>query len=99
MTRVTDPAPASAVTSSTDDATARTPAAGDRDALGDLVATLERACEDLFAAVPFLGDQETGARVNAYVDETVAALGELRAEADDLRRVLALHGRRAARSH
>lgn len=59
-------------------------------ALADLVATLERAAEELFASVPFLGDQATGASVNAYVDAVVAAMHELRAEADDLRRVVAI---------
>jgi hypothetical protein len=59
-------------------------------ALSELVGTLDRACEELFAAVPFPGDQATGACVNAYVDDVVAALRGLRAEADDLRRVVAV---------
>ena len=69
------------------------------EALADLVAALERAGAELFAAVPFLGDQATAASVNAFVDEVVAAMHALRADADDLRRVVAIceQGRRGGR--
>lgn len=60
------------------------------DAMHELVAVLDHAAEELLAAVPYLGDQHTGAVVNAYVDEMAAALHELRSDADDLRRVLAI---------
>ena len=66
------------------------------DLVAALVATLDRACDELFATVPFLGDQATGARVNAAVDEVVAALRDLRADADDLRRVMTIAERRTA---
>lgn len=58
------------------------------DGLADLVVVLDRACDELFAAVPFLGDQETGAAVNAGVDELVSAIRLLRDDAEDLRRVV-----------
>ncbi|MCA1781411.1 MAG: hypothetical protein ABR500_09850 [Dermatophilaceae bacterium] len=60
------------------------------ESLAEVVMILDRACDELFAVVPFLGDQATGARVNATVDEVVDALRGLRAEADDLRRVIAI---------
>ena len=60
------------------------------EALADLVTTLERSGDEMLAAVPFLGDQATTASVNAYVDAVVAAIHALRADADDLRRVLAI---------
>lgn len=59
-------------------------------ALRDLAATLESVCEDLFASVPFIGDQDTGYALNHYVDETVAALRAVHAEADDLLRAMAV---------
>ena len=58
------------------------------DGLADLALVLDRCCEELFAAVPFLGDQATGAAVNSAVDELVSALRVLRDDADDLRRVV-----------
>lgn len=101
MTRVIEPAPqtgaartgADAMTGSGSQSPPDAPAAPERaasEALAELVATLDRACDELFATVPFLGDQATGASVNACVDELVGALRDLRADADDLRRVMTI---------
>lgn len=65
------------------------------DALHSLAASLETSCEDLFAAAPFAGDQETGCSIDALVDQVVACLRSLQSEADDLRRVMAIAQERA----
>ena len=57
-------------------------------ALTALVGRLDRACEELFAVTPYAGDQSTGSAVDGCVDEFVGALRTLRADADDLRRVM-----------
>jgi hypothetical protein len=63
------------------------------DHLAGLVAALDRLEGELLAAVAFPGDQDTGAVVNGYVDEVVGALRGLRADADDLRRLIGIAGR------
>jgi hypothetical protein len=63
------------------------------DHLAGLVAALDRVEGELFAAVAFPGDQDTGAMVNGYVDDVVGALRGLRADADDLRRLIAIAAR------
>lgn len=65
--------------------------------LRTLATTLDRLCEDLFATVPFPGDQSTGHEINRYVDEVVGSLRELRAEADDLHRAMTVARQRAER--
>ena len=64
-------------------------------ALGRLVATVDSVCEDLFATVPFPGDQSTGAALNRYVDEAVSALRVVRDDADDLLRAMTVARARA----
>lgn len=103
MTRVIEPAPrtgdtstgVSAVGGAGADALAAERSTDTASALSALVVALDRACEELFAAVPFPGDQATGASVNAFVDDVVAALLGVRAEADDLRRVIAIAEQRS----
>jgi hypothetical protein len=63
---------------------------GTQEALAALVARLDLACEELFAVTPYAGDQSTGSALDGCVDEIVAALRTLRADADDLRRVMAV---------
>ena len=58
------------------------------DALTALVGRLDLACEELFAVTPYAGDQSTGSALDGCVDEIVGALRTLRADADDLRRVM-----------
>ena len=58
------------------------------DALTALVGRLDLACEELFAVTPYAGDQSTGSALDGCVDEIVGALRTLRADADDLRRVI-----------
>lgn len=60
------------------------------DELRSLMATIDTACEDLFAAAPYAGDQATGCSIDAFVDEVVAALRSLQSEADDLHRVMSI---------
>ena len=68
-------------------------------ALRVLEQALGSACEDLFAAAPFPGDQATGHDVNRQVDEFVDALRALQAEVDDLARAMAVaRSRREGRS-
>jgi len=55
---------------------------------------LDSGAADLFAASPFPGDAATGQSVDAYVDESVAALRRLRTGADELQRALAIRARR-----
>lgn len=57
-------------------------------ALAELVSRLDLACEELFAVTPYAGDQSTGSVLDGCVDEIVGALRTLRADADDLRRVM-----------
>lgn len=57
-------------------------------ALAELVSRLDLACEELFAVTPYAGDQSTGSALDGCVDEIVAVLRTLRADADDLRRVM-----------
>lgn len=66
------------------------------DALRSLAATIDTACEDLFAAAPFAGDQATGCSIDAVVDQVVAALRSLQGEADDLRRAMSIMQQRNA---
>jgi hypothetical protein len=58
------------------------------DVLTALVGRLDLACEELFAVTPYAGDQSTGSALDGCVDEIVGALRTLRADADDLRRVI-----------
>lgn len=58
------------------------------EALAALVSRLDLACEELFAVTPYAGDQSTGSVLDGCVDELVGALRRLRADADDLRRVM-----------
>lgn len=67
------------------------------DALQLLAATIDTACEELFAAAPFAGDQATGCSLDAFVDQVVAALRSLQGEADDLRRAMSIAQQRDAR--
>lgn len=57
-------------------------------ALTALVGRLDLACEELFAVTPYAGDQSTGSALDGCVDEIVGALRTLRADTDDLRRVI-----------
>jgi hypothetical protein len=56
--------------------------------LAALVTRLDLACEELFAVTPYAGDQSTGNAIDGCVDEIVGALRGLRADADDLLRVI-----------
>jgi hypothetical protein len=56
--------------------------------LAALVTRLDLACEELFAVTPYAGDSSTGNTVDGCVDEIVGALRGLRADADDLLRVI-----------
>lgn len=103
MTRVTQPAPRTAdalLSAASLPRTSSAPAGVDGEpsltaAVDALVDLLDRAADELLAAVPFMGDQHSGAVVNGYVDDIAAAVQEIRADADDLRRVLAIAQRRA----
>lgn len=64
--------------------------------LRDLEMALEQAGEELFAVVPFAGDDLTGAVINGYVDRTVADLRNLQSRVAQLRQVLHLAARSSA---
>lgn len=68
------------------------------EALADLASALAIACDDLFAAVPFPGDQSTGHDLNRYIDNLVDALRMVAAEADDLQRAMVVTRQRRERA-